>query len=150
MGLGPFEAQPDSCQVHVERMGEKALVRVAGDLDLAGHDVLDKILAELPGDGDASGVIVDLRGLDFVDSHGLRVLLDHRLRSQEEGFDLDLIPPRGHPRDVFDRTGIGQVINLLPDPDAPTSEGAQAGERASAGLGTDGPDPADWLHRKPG
>ena len=150
MDLGPFEAGQDPCQIHVERVGEKALVRVSGELDLACHPVLDRVLADLPGDGNESGVIVDLRGLDFVDSHGLRVLLTHQLRSQKEGFDFELIPPRGHPRGVFDATGIGQVITLLPDPDAPTSEGAKAGERASAGLGTDEPDPADWLHRKPG
>ena len=139
----------DPCQVDVERVEDTAVVRVSGSLDVDCGKVLGAALDELPGE-DANAIVVDLRGLEFVDSAGLRILLEHQLRSQKKGFGFALIAPHGHPKKVFDMTNIGQVIEVRPDPDAPTSDAAKAADRASAGLGTDDPDPADWLHRRPG
>ena len=149
MGLGEFgESLSEDCQVDVERQQNTAYVRVSGSLDVDGGQALNAALAQLPGE-DETEILVDLRGLEFVDSAGLRVLLEHQLRSQKKGFGFALIAPRGHPQKVFDMTNIGQVIEVRPDPDAPTSEASKAADRASAGLGTDEPDPADWLHRRP-
>jgi len=149
MSVGEFGEQlQDPCHIDVERQEETIYVRVSGALDVDCGRVLDTTLAGFPDDG-ATAIIVDLRALEFVDSAGLRVLLEHELRSQKKGFGFSLIAPHGHPKKVFDMTNIGQVIEILPDPDAPTSDAAKAADRASAGLGTDEPDPADWLHRRP-
>ncbi len=150
MSVGEFGEQfRDPCQVDVERLEDTIVVRVSGALDVDCGSVLDATLAGFPDEG-AQSVVVDLRALEFVDSAGLRVLLEHQLRSQKKGFGFSLIAPRGHPKKVFDMTNIGQVIEVRPDPDAPTSDAAKAADRASAGLGTDEPDPADWLQRRPG
>ncbi len=139
----------EPCRVLQERVDGTVFVRVFGELDIACQDRLNEVLGQLPGEGD-SGIVIDMRGLEFVDSNGLRTLLEHQLRSQQKGFDFALIAPRGHPAKVIQMTGIDQVITILPDPDAPTSDGSKAADRASAGLGTDEPDPGDWLSRNPG
>ena len=132
MSVGEFGEQlSDPCQVDVERQEETIYVRVSGALDVDCGRILDTTLAAFPDEG-ATAIIVDLRALEFVDSAGLRVLLEHELRSQKKGFGFSLIAPQGHPKKVFDMTNIGQVIDVLPDPDAPTSEAAKAAVPAQA------------------
>ncbi|HKG35796.1 MAG TPA: STAS domain-containing protein [Solirubrobacterales bacterium] len=54
--------------------GPVVFIRVTGEVDLANADQLADALR---GDGvrDAAGVVLDLRGVPFMDSSGLRVLL---------------------------------------------------------------------------
>ena len=149
-GLEAFgEPLLEPCRVLQERVDETVFVRVFGELDIACQDRLAQVLGALPEEGDTR-IVLDMRGLEFVDSNGLRTLLEHQLRSQRQGWEFALIGPRGHPAKVIQMTGIDQVITILPDPDAPTSDAAKAADRASAGLGTDEPDPGDWLSRNPG
>ena len=149
-GLEAFgEPLLEPCRVLRERVDGTVFVRVYGELDIACQDRLTEVLGALPEEGDTT-VVLDMRGLEFVDSNGLRTLLEHQLRSQRQGWQFALIAPRGHPAKVIQMTGIDQVITIIPDPDAPTSDAAKAADRASAGLGTDEPDPGDWLSRNPG
>jgi anti-anti-sigma factor len=53
--------------LRVERRGTEAVVRATGDLDIASAKRLE--------DSDASSVVLDLGGVSFIDSTGLRVLL---------------------------------------------------------------------------
>jgi anti-anti-sigma factor len=55
--------------------GEPPVVALRGELDLTGATVLEPLAARLGADG-ASHVVLDLGGLDFVDSSGLRTLLE--------------------------------------------------------------------------
>jgi anti-anti-sigma factor len=51
-----------------------ALVRVEGEVDLANFEELGTALSSPPC-SDSSGLLLDLRGVEFVDSSGLRVML---------------------------------------------------------------------------
>ena len=60
--------------VRVERRGKELVVRVSGDLDIASAKRLeDELLRAISSD--ASAVALDLGGVSFIDSTGLRILL---------------------------------------------------------------------------
>jgi anti-sigma B factor antagonist len=57
-----------------ERHGEAVVITATGELDLAVVGQMEEALAEEALDG-AGSVVVDLTGLEFMDSSGLRALL---------------------------------------------------------------------------
>ena len=65
----------ESFRCDVSRQGATATVRALGELDLATVPVLDDQLAELR-DAGSRRLILDLRGLDFIDSTGLRCIYE--------------------------------------------------------------------------
>ena len=83
-------AQPRAqLQFAVERSGRGTVVTVRGELDLAVAPDLERVLSDQPGDG---VLVVDLRGLSFIDASGLRVLLRANTRARRNGTQLHLIP----------------------------------------------------------
>jgi anti-anti-sigma factor len=77
-----------------------------GELDLGSAGRLEQALAEADGD-----VLLDLRGLTFMDSTGVRVLLETAERS---GAGLRILPPEeGEARVTIEETGIGPLLPLV-------------------------------------
>jgi anti-anti-sigma factor len=68
-------AGPEPFDVAIEARGDELWVLPTGDLDLAAAPDLGESLS-LALRSDARAIVVDLRGLDFLDSAGLRVLVD--------------------------------------------------------------------------
>lgn len=64
--------------------GDVAVVALSGELDVAGADLLEHELARVAGDYASARLVLDLSGLEFMDSTGLRlvVLVDERERAQ--------------------------------------------------------------------
>src|SRR4051794_32119851 len=71
LGAEPFD-------VDLEARGHELWVLPIGDLDIASAPELQESLG-LALRSDASAVVVDLRGIDLLDSTGLRVLLEAAL-----------------------------------------------------------------------
>jgi anti-anti-sigma factor len=71
------------------RAGSELLVTISGELDLLTHDELRAALAALPPEPPAV-IRLELSGLAFCDSRGLRILrgfdLRHRLAGREVAF----------------------------------------------------------------
>src|SRR3954449_3324784 len=65
----------EAFDVELEARGEELWVVPHGDLDLAATPELRESLG-LALRSDASAVVVDLRGLDFLDSTGLKALVE--------------------------------------------------------------------------
>ena len=90
------------------RGGERVALR--GELDLATAGRLEGALSEA-----SSPVVLDLTGLTFMDSTGVRVLLEAAERSPGS---LRIIPPAdGDARLTIEETGIAAVLPLEPDPE---------------------------------
>jgi len=83
-----------------------------GELDLATAGRLEQALASA-----SAPVVLDLRGLTFMDSTGVRVLLE---AAEDADGRLSIIPPAaGDARLTIDETGIGAVLPLAADPEGP-------------------------------
>ena len=74
----------------VERRDGVTLVRPRGDLDVASAGTLD---AALTGIERAEHLVLDLRGLTFIDSTGLHLLVALQQRAERDGFELSLLAP---------------------------------------------------------
>ena len=71
---------------------EDHYIDVSGELDIASAEALDAEVARVEAT-DANRIVVDLAGLDFMDSTGLHVLLALNTRSQDNGHRLRLRRP---------------------------------------------------------
>jgi anti-sigma B factor antagonist len=80
-------------------------VRLHGELDMEGAPLLEQKLIELIA-GDASGVVVDMGELRFVDSTGLQSLLAAAANSRANGDKLRFRRPTGQVDDVMRLTEV--------------------------------------------
>ena len=96
--------------ITVRHAAGTALVALEGELDLATAPQLDETLDELAD----HPVIVDLRGLDYCDSVGLRLLLRRDAEAQEQGRRLAVVP--GHApvlERLFEATDARERLHLI-------------------------------------
>jgi anti-sigma B factor antagonist len=96
---------PSGFSVEVKRERETAELIPAGEVDLATIGQLQSELETLIKAGFAR-VVIDLRGVEFLDSTGLHALLDANARAGQDGWQLAIIPgPRAVQR-IFEITGV--------------------------------------------
>ena len=87
-------------------------MRLSGELDLAGVDQFERLLTD-PAPGT---YILDMRGLTFIDSSGLRALImaDQRVRGEGGRFIVVRGPDRVN--EVLEVTGVARQIELVDEP----------------------------------
>ena len=107
-------ASPDEelLRCEVSREDSAATVRPVGALDIASVSVLDEQLAELR-DAGFRRLIIDLRGLSFMDSTGLRCILKYDALAQSDGFSIDLIRGTSAVQRVFEVTGTTAELPFI-------------------------------------
>ena len=100
------------CSVEAERGPDSAVLRLHGEFDLSSDkrfgDELAVVLADEPGT-----LVVDLRGLTFMDSTGLRVLVSLHNLSDQEGFDYAVLCENGSVRRVLHETGLDDILPVI-------------------------------------
>jgi len=109
---------------HVDVRREVATVVVAphGEIDLATVGVLR---AELDGIGPREVLVLDLRGVSFMDSAGIALVVDEHRRAQHEGFEFRVVAGRGHQvRRLFDVTGLSRHLRFT-EPGVESTAGDQ-------------------------
>lgn len=90
-GQFELEVRPDRNVVRLEPEGE---------LDLATAPLVRREAAELVMAGFAR-LVIDLRGLEFIDCSGVRLLLELDAAARADGWRLTLIPGRDAVQRVF-------------------------------------------------
>jgi anti-sigma B factor antagonist len=86
-------ARPIRIEVREKIDGETLVLSVDGELDLGSVPVLaQQVDAQAVGEGDA--LTLDLSGVTFMDSSGLRLLIEINERAKRDGWTLSLIPPQ--------------------------------------------------------
>lgn len=87
----------------VQARGDDLWVLPTGELDLAGAPELEESLA-LALASDAREIVVDLRGLEFLDSTGLRALV--QTCSSEGGERVSFVEGNANVQGVFRISGL--------------------------------------------
>ncbi|MEV0301377.1 anti-sigma factor antagonist [Streptomyces prasinus] len=90
-----------------ETMGDRTIVRVGGEIDVYTAPKLREQLVELVNDG-SFHLVVDMEGVDFLDSTGLGVL--KRVRAHEGS--LRLVCNQERILKIFRITGLTKVFPI--------------------------------------
>ena len=104
----------DLLQVHVEDHSGWRIVRATGQLDVATAPQFRQSLVEAQY-GSETHVVVDLNGIEFIDSMGLGVLVGGLKRARTH--QCQFVVACEHPRilRVLELTGLGHVLRVVPD-----------------------------------
>ena len=97
--------------------GVGPLLTVSGELDIGSAPVLREALLKLLGGEETPDLVVDTRGLTFVDSSGLAVLLMGARRWTAESRTLVLRAPSPTLARLLDLTGVRRAFVVEEDGD---------------------------------
>jgi anti-sigma B factor antagonist len=103
-------------RVEVRNADATTVISVSGELDLASSPALEEEL-ERVAQSDAQLVVVDLRGLEFMDSTGLSVLVRAHQRAEENGRRLGLINGSQQVQRLLTLTGVADRLALTDVPE---------------------------------
>jgi anti-anti-sigma factor len=100
--------------VTVSKDGDRATVVLRGELDMSGTDRVNEafLQAEQPP---TSLLVLDLSGLDFIDSTGLEVILRAARRAHDSGGRLIVSRPSRYVRRLLEMTAIDQSLDVVED-----------------------------------
>jgi anti-sigma B factor antagonist len=101
--------------LETSRAGDAAVIALTGELDLAGAAALEQELAR-PEAETAAAIVLDLRGVAFMDSSGLRVIAVSSQRAHESGRRLALVPGGDQVMRVFEITRMRERLDFVADP----------------------------------
>ncbi|HHY58982.1 MAG TPA: STAS domain-containing protein [Clostridia bacterium] len=97
-----------------ERRQNQLLVRLAGELTFFNStETKEKIKEQIRGDEER--LILDVSGLEMIDSSGVGVIIS--LLKKLDGKDLILVAPQPKIARVFEITRINQIVPILPSLD---------------------------------
>lgn len=94
--------------------GRSRLVTLSGDLDMASAGELRECLGRLTAEG-ASSIIVDLRGVGFIDSTGIGALMAGHAAAQAAGGVMELVASTDAVVRVLRIVGIPDIMPVHAD-----------------------------------
>ncbi len=98
--------------------GEWDLLAVRGEVDLATAPQLERDIGEHVREG--CKLCLDLTGVGFMDSTGLRVLIGALKSVEEAGGELRIVPGDGAVAKLLTITGLDDRLDIYPSVDAAT------------------------------
>ena len=93
--------------------GDTAVVTLEGELDVAGSGMLESELERVLSQSGPSTVVLDLSGLDFMDSTGLRFVVLSDAKAREGGWRLELVRGNESVHRVFEITRMAERLNFV-------------------------------------
>ena len=93
-----------------------AVIALAGELDLSGAPALDEEITRMVAEHGVRRVVLDLRGLRFMDSSGLRVVALAARRLEAAGRALTLVRGAETVQRVFEITRMGERLDFVDEP----------------------------------
>ena len=93
--------------IDIKKNAETATICVAGRLDTTTAPALDKTIHE--DINDVNNLILDIKGVDFISSAGLRVLLSAQKKMQKIG-SMKVVNVCEAVMDVLEMTGFADIL----------------------------------------
>lgn len=106
--------RPSGLSYSVVLQGD-AVLRLEGELDLSGEQLLALAVDEVAGAG-TPRTIIDLRDVSFIDSSGLRFLLDAKERLSGNGRSVAFVRGPERVQMLFELTGLDRRLDFI-DPE---------------------------------
>ena len=93
--------------IEIKKSGEETVIEIAGRLDTITAPALDKTINE--DIGDTKHLVLDVKGMEYISSAGLRVLLGAQKKMQKIG-SMKVIHVCEAVMDVFEMTGFADIL----------------------------------------
>jgi anti-sigma B factor antagonist len=106
----------DQLSIDVREAGDRIVVRLDGELDMANAPLLKTALEEADLDG-RSMLVLDVQQLQFIDSTGLRTILWARERCLEGGREFALTPGSQQVQRLLAVSGAGEHLRIIASAD---------------------------------
>lgn len=89
-------------------------IKVEHDFDLHCVRLLAPALSStIHGGGVVDEVVLDLSSCTFIDSSGLRMILELESQSRRHGYTFAVLPGAGQVEHVLQLSGVGRAVTLL-------------------------------------
>ena len=95
--------------IEIKRNAGETIIELVGRLDTTTAPALDKTINE--DIADTNELVLDLKGLEYISSAGLRVLLGAQKKMQKDG-SLKLINVCDEIMEVFEMTGFADILTI--------------------------------------
>jgi anti-sigma B factor antagonist len=105
-----MDTGPGDFDVVVRRDGERVVVAPDGELDIATVPRLHAAMREADG---APEVVLDLRSLRFLDTSGLRAVIEEDHRAADAGRRLSLVRGPSSVQRVFELAGVADRLPFV-------------------------------------
>jgi anti-anti-sigma factor len=107
MAANPIVRSPElTLDSHKE--GSVTTVRANGRITSGTCDTLEATLRELATEN--KRIVLELTGVDYIDSAGLGALVSVYMHARKTGCDLEIANPKQRIRDIFTRSRLGSVF----------------------------------------
>ena len=93
--------------IEIKKNAVETTIEIVGRLDTITAPALDKTINE--DIGDAKNLVLDLKGVEYISSAGLRVLLGAQKKIQKIG-SMKVINVCEEVMDVFEMTGFADIL----------------------------------------
>ncbi|MBR4282787.1 MAG: STAS domain-containing protein [Clostridia bacterium] len=91
----------------IKKSQEETIIEIVGRLDTITAPALDKTINE--DVGDVTNLVLDVKGMEYISSAGLRVLLSAQKKMQKIG-SMKVINVCEEVMEVFEMTGFADIL----------------------------------------
>jgi anti-anti-sigma factor len=102
--------------IDVSSEGARVVLRLDGELDLASVPTLEHAVEGATLE-DTTEIVLDLRGLEFIDSTGLRAILLQDKRSTERGQTFALVRGPEQVQRLMNMTHLDEHLKIVASPE---------------------------------
>ena len=95
--------------IEIKKSTEETVIEVVGRLDTTTAPALDKTISEVVNG--LKSLVLDLKGLEYISSAGLRVLLSAQKKMQQNG-SMKVTHVCEDVMEVFEMTGFADILTI--------------------------------------
>ena len=96
--------------IEIKRNAEETVIELVGRLDTTTAPALDKTVSE--DIGDVKNLVLDLKGLEYISSAGLRVILSAQKKMQKLG-SMKLTNVCEAVMEILEMTGFADILTIV-------------------------------------
>ena len=100
-------------QLDTEQRDGVLRIALTGDLDVSTAPSVEERLIELEAGELPERLVLDLRGLRFIDSTGLSLLINAHSRGRKAGREVTIVSGTGAPRRILETTGLSGRLDIV-------------------------------------
>ena len=95
--------------IEIKKNPEDTTIEIVGRIDTTTAPSLDKAIND--DIGEVKNLILDFKGVEYISSAGLRILLSAQKKMQQLG-SMKILNVDENVMDVFEMTGFAEILNI--------------------------------------